>query len=439
MVADAFDSASARRGRRTRSTTRSTTSRLRATRHAKASRSRKTLPRRPRRACFASSSRHRPFGASPSLAMFRAAERTSPSSRAATSPTVKSPRFSRGASPRRPRARRFSDRFVFGSETETTRRYEPTRSSRRRRPPRRYFARARRFVSVASDRRVRRRRPSRRRPTASGWRFRRVFSRRGDRRRRVRVSRGGARTRLVRGAPAGRHRVGDERRGAEGAEGAEGRGRDGGVGSAHRNLANVVADGRRVFRQVALASSIERATRSERDPKTNRRARVFVPGDARGGVAGRVVVGGFRRGGSRARAWRVGDEPAWTGVSQGTRAETPRNDESDDSTPNPAFSRATRRGVAIPTPTFSEERIAPRGDAPDAARFSPEGDALVGVFDGGMRATWRVPVGPRGHTWTLRKVTFDADRDVLALAVVDGGGVEKNPIHARRVRRSRRR
>ena len=81
--------------------------------------------------------------------------------------------------------------------------------------------------------------------------------------------------------------------------------------------------------------------------------------------------------------------------------------------------------MAIPTPTFFGGTHRARGDAPDAACFSPEGDALVGVFDGGMRATWRVPVGPRGHTWTLRKVTFDADRDVLALAVADGGGVGK--------------
>ena len=115
----------------------------------------------------------------------------------------------------------------------------------------------------------------------------------------------------------------------------------------------------------------------------------------------------------RARAWRVGDEPAWAG----TRTVAGNDDSYSDPDPDPAFSHATRRGVALPPPTFSEERIAPRGVAPDAACFSPEGDALVGVFDGGMRATWHVPVAPRDDTWTLRGVTFDAERDVLALAV----------------------
>ena len=128
----------------------------------------------------------------------------------------------------------------------------------------------------------------------------------------------------------------------------------------------------------------------------------------------------------RARAWRVGDEPSWAG----TRTVARPDDSNSDPDPDPAFSHATRRGVALPPPTFSEERIAPRGDAPDAACFSPEGDALVGVFDGGMRATWHVPVAPRDDTWTLRGVTFDAERDVLALAVAraetfgDEGGVE---------------
>ena len=179
---------------------------------------------------------------------------------------------------------------------------------------------------------------------------------------------------LVRGAPAGRHRVGDERRGCRGCRGAEAGPRRRGRFAVNGNLANVVADGRRVFRQVALASSIERATRSERDPKTSRRARVFVPGDARGGVAldGSWLVG-FGAEGSRARAWR-GDEPAWTGVSQGTRAETPRNDDSDDSTPNPAFSRATRRGVAIPSAgTFSEERFSRPAATRRTRVFLPRG------------------------------------------------------------------
>lgn len=213
--------------------------------------------------------------------------------------------------------------------------------------------------------------------------------------------------------------------GAEDAEGAEGRGRDGGVGFGSPETWRTSS---RMDGASSAKSRTRRRSSARLDPNATRRRTVAL---ACSFPVTRVVASpdgswlvGFGAEG-RARAWRVGDEPAWTGVSQGTRAETPRNDDSDDSTPNPAFSRATRRGVAIPAPTFSEERIAPRGDAPNAACFSPEGDALVGVFDGGMRATWRVPVGPRGHTWTLRKVTFDADRDVLALAVVDGGGVGK--------------
>ena len=301
------------------------------------------------------------------------------------------------------------------------------------------ISRARRFVSVASDRRVRRRRRrdvAQRRVVGDS---RRVFSRRGDRRRRVRVSRGGARTRLVRGAPAGRHRVGDERRGCRGCRGCRGtgRGRRGRFRSPETWRTSSRMDGASSAKSRSRRRSSARLDLNATRRRTVALACSFPVTRVVASPDGSWLVGFGAEG--RARAWRVGDEPAWTGVSQGTRAETPRNDDSDDSTPNPAFSRATRRGVAIPTPTFSEERIAPRGDAPDAACFSPEGDALVGVFDGGMRATWHVPVGPRGHTWTLRKVTFDADRDVLALAVVDGGGVGKNPIHARRVRRSRRR
>ena len=136
-------------------------------------------------------------------------------------------------------------------------------------------------ISARAPVRLRRVRPSRSTPTlvatslstASGWRFPpRIFQTR-------RPSTACACVAWRRfehprpRAPAGRHRVGDERRGCRGCRGCRGTGRDGGVGFAHPKPANVVADGRRVFRQVALASSIERdsiRTRPEDEPSRSR-------------------------------------------------------------------------------------------------------------------------------------------------------------------------
>ena len=174
------------------------------------------------------------------------------------------------------------------------------------------------------------------------------------------------------------------------------------------------------------ARVVDRARDSiERDPKTNRRARVFVPGDARGGVAGRVVVGGFRRGGSRARVARR----RRTRVDGRFPGNARRNTEKRrfrrfDSEPRLFARDATRRGDSH-ADVFGGTHRAPRRRAGRRV-FLPRG----------RRARRRLRRRHARHVACSRRPArthVDAPKgDVrrrqgrpLALAVVDGGGVGK--------------
>lgn len=106
---------------------------------------------------------------------------------------------------------------------------------------------------------------------------------------------------------------------------------------------------------------------------------------------------------------------------------TPSSDGIDDWGDQRAWTRLNARGgLSLPQPAY--RGITPRGAAPDALRFAPDGRTLVGVFDGSLWATWKVPIRQPGTddadadaaAWRLLAASYALGHSLSALCVLDG-------------------